>query len=141
MATLRREEIVKVSAEKAWSMLRNVGKPQVLFSGVLVDGFIEGDIRTVTFANGMLVRERIIDIDETNRRVAYAVLGDLFEHHSAFMEIFPDGEERCRFVWVSDFLPNERMELVKPLVEQGSRMLVFNLEAGVGTGRADSQPV
>lgn len=128
MATLRREEIVNVSAEKAWAMLRNVGMPQVLFSGVLVDGVIERDIRTVTFANGMIVRERIIDIDETNRRVAYTVLDDLFEHHSACMEIFPAGEERCRFVWVSDFLPNERMELVKPLVEQGSRALVANLE-------------
>lgn len=122
-------------------MLRNVAMPQVLFSGVLVDGVIEGDIRTVTFANGMIVRERIIDIDETNLRVAYTVLGDLFEHHSAYMELFPDGEERCRFVWVSDFLPNERMELVKPLVEQGSRALVFNLEASIGTAFSCGSPI
>ena len=47
--------------------------------------------------------------------------GELFEHHSAYMEIVPDGASRCRFVCVSDFLPNERMELVEPLVEQGAR--------------------
>lgn len=128
MATLRREETVEVPASKAWTMLRNVAMPQLLFAGVLVDGEMEGDVRTVTFANGMIVRERIIDIDEMNRRVAYTVLGDLFEHHSAYMQIIPLDEQRCRFVWVSDFLPSERMELVKPLVEQGARALVANLE-------------
>ena len=44
---------------------------------------------TVTFANGMVVRERIVDIDQQRRRLCYAVLGDMFEHHSASMQILP----------------------------------------------------
>ena len=137
MASIRREEIVRVSAEKAWAALRNVGMPHRLFADVLVDSRIDGDVRTVTFANGMIVRERIVDIDEENKRVAYAVIDDMFEHHSASMEIVPDGLGRCRFVWISDFLPNERMEMVAPLVEQGSRALVRNLEADSGASSAN----
>jgi len=129
VASIRREEIVRVSAEKAWAALGNVGMPHRLFAGVLVDSSIDGDVRTVTFANGMMVRERIVDIDEERMRLAYAVIDDMFEHHSASMEIVPDGPARCRFVWISDFLPNERKEMVAPLVEQGSRALVRNLEA------------
>ncbi|MGH6734641.1 MAG: SRPBCC family protein [Methyloceanibacter sp.] len=128
MASIRREEIVEVPADKAWSALRDVGRPHALFADVLVDGSIDGDIRTVTFANGMVVRERIVDIDEASKRVAYAVIDGVFEHHSASMQIVPDGEGRCRFVWVSDFLPNEKMALVAPLVESGATALVRNLE-------------
>lgn len=129
MASIRREEIVQVSAEHAWAMLRDVGRPHRVFAGVLVDGSIDGDVRTVTFANGMIVRERIVDIDEEMRRVAYTVIDGVFEHHSASMQIIPEDAGCCRFVWISDFLPNERMQLVAPLVEAGSRALVRNLEA------------
>jgi hypothetical protein len=129
MASIRREEVVEVPAEKAWMALRDVAMPHRLFAGVLVDGCMQGDVRTVTFADGRVVRERIIDVDEKTKRVAYAVIGGLFEHHSASMQIVPEGAGRCRFVWISDFLPNERMEVVAPLVEQGSRALVHNLEA------------
>jgi hypothetical protein len=56
------------------------------------------------------------------------------------MEIVPEGAERCRFVWISDFLPNERMEVVAALVEQGSQALVRNLEAdsaAIGANQSD----
>jgi hypothetical protein len=131
MASIRHEEVVGVPADKAWMALREVGMPHKLFADVLVDGHIDGDVRTVTFANGMVVRERIIDVDEETMRVAYTVLGDLFEHHSASMQIIPEGADRCRFVWISDFLPNERAEMVAPLVEQGSQALVRKLESNL----------
>lgn len=130
MASIRWEEWVQVPAETAWLALRDASTPHRLFAGVLVDGRMDNDIRTVTFANGMVVRERIIDIDEKAMRLAYTVIGDLFEHHSASMQIVPDSEGRCQFIWISDFLPDERIEMVAPLVEQGARALARNLEAG-----------
>jgi hypothetical protein len=129
MASIRQEANVRVPAEQAWQALREVGEAHRIFADVLVDGHIDGDVRTVTFANGMVVQERIIDVDEGARRVAYTVLGDLFEHHSASMQIMADGPTQCRFVWISDFLPNDRKEMVVPLVEQGTRALVRNLES------------
>ena len=134
MASIHREEIVRVPADEAWAALRDVARPHKLFSGVLTHAHLEGDIRTVTFANGMVVQERIVDIDEKRRRLVYAVMGDAFEHHSASMQIVPEGEGRCRFVWISDLLPDRQAEIVAPLVEQGAQALVRNLEAASAAG-------
>lgn len=131
MASIHWEEPVSVPAERAWAVLRRPGEAHRLFAGVLVDGRVSGDIRTVTFANGLVVRERIIDIDDDRRRLAYAVIDGLFEHHSASMQILPVDEANCRFVWISDFLPEEKRAAVLPLVKEGSRALARNLEAGL----------
>ncbi|MFA6113170.1 MAG: SRPBCC family protein [Sphingomonas sp.] len=133
MASIHWEELVNVPAEFAWQALGNVGEPHRLFAGVLVDCSIEGKERTVTFANGMVARERIVDIDADTRRVAYAVVDGAFEQHAASMQIVPAGDGRCRFVWVSDFLPDDRVEMVLPLVREGSRALVRNLESAMHT--------
>jgi len=128
MASIHYETVFDVSVDKAWTSLGDVGSPHRLFAGVLTDARMEGDIRTVTFANGMVVREQIVDVNESDRRVAYAVIDGVFKHHSASMQLFAAGEGRCRFVWISDFLPNKQAEMVKPLVEQGCAAMRRALE-------------
>ncbi|MDF2812992.1 MAG: hypothetical protein K0S56_4023, partial [Microvirga sp.] len=54
--------------------------------------------------------------------------------HSASMQILPVDDARCCFVWISDFLPDERAESVRPLVEQGSRAFAKNIEDGTIRG-------
>ena len=56
MASIHHEVAVEVGVDKAWAALRRVGDAPVLFAPVLVGGEIEGDVRTVRFANGMFVR-------------------------------------------------------------------------------------
>ena len=46
------------------------GSPRELFAPVPSDGPLSDDTRTVRFANSMVVRERIIDVDDAERRVA-----------------------------------------------------------------------
>ena len=127
MASIHSEKLVQVPAEQAWAALRDTANPHRLFAGVLTDARIDGDLRTVTFANGMVAKERIVDIDDQNRRMAYAVQG-MFDHHSASMQIYPEGATRCRFVWIADLLPNDKAAMVAELMEQGSDALVRNLE-------------
>ena len=72
------------------------------------------------FANGMVVRERILDIDESSRRVAYTALdGPGMSYHHASMQIVEGGQGRCRFVWITDFLPAELKGTLAPLIELG----------------------
>jgi len=132
MASIHKETIVRVPADSAWAALRDVAHPDRVFAGVLTDAHIEGDVREVTFADGMVVKERIIDVDDKRRRIAYAVTGDVFEHHSASMEIIPQGANACRFVWITDLLPDDKASVVAPLVDQGSQALVRNLERLAG---------
>ncbi len=130
MASIWWEEPVEAPAEATWAALRRADAAHHLFAPVLVDAAMAGDIRTVTFANGLVARERIINIDEQRQRISYAVLGDLFDYHSASMQIVPVDAQRCRLVWISDFLPAEREETVRPLVKQGAQAFARNVESG-----------
>jgi hypothetical protein len=136
MASIHSEKVVQVPAGEAWRALRDIANPHHVFAGVLTDARLEGDVRTVTFANGMVAQERIVDVDDWDRRLAYTVVGDMFEHHSASMQIVPEGAHRCRFVWTTDLLPDEAAKTVAPLVEQGAQALVRNLETRSTTLRA-----
>ena len=129
MATIWWEEPIALPADAAWAALREVGRAHELFAPVLTAAALDGEVRTVTFANGMTVRERIVARDEQRRRLCYAVLDDVFEHHSASMQLVPVDGSHCRFVWISDFLPDDRADMVGPLVEQGAHALRANLEA------------
>jgi hypothetical protein len=139
MASIRKEIMIDVGVEPAWAALRRVGEPHTLFAPVLAGAEIDGGIRTVRFANGMVVRERILDIDEENRRVAYAVVdpqGMTFHHASMQLEIAGPG--RCAFVWITDFLPADAAAALQPLIDQGADALKRNLERANAAPRASA---
>ena len=130
MASIHQEIAVEVGAEKAWAALRVAGNAHKLFAPVLVDGQLEGDIRTIRFANGMLLREHILDIDDDRRRIAYTALdGPGMTYHHASMQIVDAGPGRCLFIWITDFLPDAAADNLAPLIEHGAKALKSNLEA------------
>ena len=130
MASVIKDMEISVPAEAAWAMLREVGAADKAFPGVLTDCRFDGDVRTVDFANGMQAKERIIDLDDANRRYAYSVIEGRFSHHHASMQIIDAGEGNSRFLWISDFLPGDVAPLVSSLVDQGSAAFKRVLEAG-----------
>jgi hypothetical protein len=140
MASIHHEVVVKMDTDEAWAALRQVGQAHRLFAPVLVGGQLDGDIRTVSFANGMVVRERILDVDDQRKRVAYAVLdGPGLEFHHASMELLEEGPGRCRFRWITDFVPDNAAAALQPLIEQGSQALKKNLE-GTPLARTGHRP-
>lgn len=131
MASIHIESPVAVSADTAWRALRRVDRADELFAPVLDAANMHGDVRTVHFANGPQLHERIIDVDESARRVAYSVLDSPgLTYHHASMQIVEDGPQRCRFVWTTDFLPAESAPNLRPVIEAGTKALKANLETG-----------
>ena len=129
MPSIRREVLVDAPIEAAWTALRDVGAAHALFAPVLTASQLDGDVRTVRFANGMELRERILDVDETHRRVAYTVLeSPSLAYHHASMQLDTAGPGRCLFVWITDALPAEALEAVTPLMEQGTAAFKANVE-------------
>ena len=129
MASIYKELSIEVAAETAWAALRAVGDAEKAFAPVLSESKLDDDMRTVKFANGLIICERILDVDEGRRRVAYSAVnaaGILFHHAS--MQIFDAGPNRCRFVWITDFHPKEIAGNLAPLIEQGTAALKKNLE-------------
>ena len=130
MASIHHEITVEAIADRARAALRPVGNAHKLFAPVLTDAALNGDVRTVRFANGMVLRERILEVNDETRRVAYTALdGPGMSYHHASMQMVADGPTRCRFVWITDFLPPELRGTLQPLIEAGSNALKANLEA------------
>lgn len=128
MASMTVESELTCPAERAWSLLADFSAPHKAFAGVLTGARLEEGGRVVTFANGMEVREILVDLDGARRRVAYAVVGGRFTQHAAAMQIVEDGRG-CRFLWTSDFLPNEATPLVEGLMRQGAAAFAQAAEA------------
>ena len=109
MASIRKEVEVNAGPEKVWAAVRDVGAVhERLAPGFVVDTKMEEGARVVTFANGMTARELIVDVDDTARRLVWAVVGSpQLTHHNASLQIFAEGEGRSRIVWIADLLPGE----------------------------------
>ena len=131
MATIRKEVLVRASPDTAWSAVRDVGEVhRRLCPGVLVDCRLEGDARIVTFANGLVARELIVDIDDEARRFSWAAVGGRLTHHNASMQVFSDGSGGTRLVWIADLLPDALLPDIRGLMEMGCAALKKTLEAG-----------
>ena len=130
MASIRKEILVKARPEDVWSAVRDVGAiHQRLAPGFVIDTRLEGDIRVVTFANGMTARELIVDIDDAARRLVWSVIEGRLRHHNASMQIFADGEGASRVVWIADLLPKELAGSIGAMIEQGLAAMKRKLEA------------
>jgi carbon monoxide dehydrogenase subunit G len=129
MASISREIVIEALPEKVWDAIRDVGAVHKrLAAGFVTDTRLEEEVRIVTFANGMVVRELIVDIDDKARRVAYSAVGGQFKHHNASMQVFAEGADRTRLVWITDLLPNELAGPIGVLVDQGAEAMKKTLE-------------
>jgi hypothetical protein len=95
------------------------GDVERLAPGFVTDTQLDGDDRLVTFFNGNVVRERLVDLDEQERRLAWSIVDGPYAHHNGVAQVFAAGREQARFVWVADLLPNELAELTDQMMERG----------------------
>lgn len=131
MASIRREIQVAAVPARVWDALRDVGRiHERLVQGFVTDCRLDGDARLVTFANGMTVRERIVDVDDAQRRVVWSAVGEPFTHHNASVQVFPDGADHTRLVWIADLLPNELETQIGAMIDQGMAAMKRTLEGG-----------
>ena len=130
MATIHKEIRLDARAEDVWEAIRDVGAAhERLAPGFVTDTRLEGGARVVTFANGLVVRELIVTLDDGARRLAYAAVGGRSTHHNASFQVFAEGAERTRLVWIADLLPDEVAGPVGEMMEAGSRVMKRTLEA------------
>ena len=129
MASVQREIEIEASAAHAWDALRDVGALHTrLVPGFVTETTLEPGARLVTFGNGRVVREWIVDVDDSRRRVAWSVQDEPFRHHNASAQVFEIAPGRCRFVWIADVLPDELCGFVTGMIEQGLGVIQKTLE-------------
>ncbi len=87
MASLHRDIPINASPDRVWAVVRDFGAVQKLAPGFVVEARLDGDARIVTFANGNVAREMLVDCDETRRRLVYAISNERVKHYNAAVEI------------------------------------------------------
>jgi len=108
MASIQREILIDAPPDNVWAAVRDFGAVhQRLAPGFVIDARLEGEARIVTFHNGTVARELLVDCDDARRRLVYAIVNERVSHYNASVQVFADGQTRARLSWVVDVLPNE----------------------------------
>jgi hypothetical protein len=120
MASIRKDILLNASPAAVWDVVRDVGAVATRFApGFVVDVQMEEGARLVTFGNGMVARETIVDLDETARRLAYSVASERLTHHNASFQVVAEGGG-SRLIWLADLLPDTAAANVDAMMEQGA---------------------
>jgi carbon monoxide dehydrogenase subunit G len=131
MASIIREIQIDAKPDDAWAALRDVGAiHRRLAPGFVTDVQLEEGARVVTFGNGMVARELIVTLDDEARRLVWSVVGGRMTHHNASAQVFPDGPDGTRFVWIADLLPDSLAPTIAGMIEQGLAVIRRTLERG-----------
>ena len=129
MASIHREVVVEASPDLVWDAIRDVGAVhERLAPGFVVDTRLEEGARIVTFGNGVVARELIVDVDEAARRLVWSVVGGRMTHHNASLQVFTEGA-KSRVVWIADLLPNEVAPYIAGMIDQGMAVMKKTMEA------------
>jgi carbon monoxide dehydrogenase subunit G len=133
MASIYREVQIRADPASVWDALRDVGAlHRRLAPGFVTDVRLEEGARVVTFGNGLVARELIVDIYDEAQRLVWSVVGGRMTHHNASAQVFPNGEGGSRFVWIADLLPHEVAPGIAAMMDQGLAAIKRTLE-----GRGD----
>ena len=138
MASVRKESLIAVPAGKAWEAVRDVGALHTRVApGFVRECRMDGEARVVTFGNGLVARELIVDVDDTARRLVWSARSERLAHHSASLHVTDegtdgDGRARCRLVWIADVLPHEAAKVVGAMMEEAMAVMRKTLESHSG---------
>ncbi len=131
MPSIHHEIMIQVSPETVWDAVRDVG---ALHTRV-VPGFVthtemladaKTPTRRVTFGNGAVADEVIVDCDDARRRLVWTILS--VEHHNGVMQVF-DAPGGARVTWTADVLPAELAERFAPSMAAGLVIMKKHLES------------
>lgn len=131
MASIHKDILIDASPEAVWDAVRDIGKiherlcPGFVINTELVD---DGAARMVTFGNGMVAKEVIVDRDDTRRRLVWTVQSERLVHHNGVMQVEDAGEGRARAVWTADVLPHSAAETVGTMMGMGLEAMKKRLD-------------
>jgi hypothetical protein len=121
MASIHKDIPIDAPARDVWDAVRDFGAVHTrLAPGFVTDAKLDGESRIVTFANGLVARELLVDCDDERRRLVHAVISERVSQHSASIQIVADGDIRCRMIWVTDVLPHTIAPYVSSQMDLGA---------------------
>jgi carbon monoxide dehydrogenase subunit G len=121
MASIHKDISIDAYPDAVWAAVRDFGNlHKHLVPGFVLDARLDGQARIVTFANGTVARELLVDCDDARRRLVYAVVSERVKQHSASVQVVADGDARTRLIWIVDVLPNEIGAYIEGQMDQAA---------------------
>lgn len=131
MPSIRHEIQIDTPPEKVWDALRDFGAlHERLVPGFVTECTMDGPDRVVTFANGAVMREVLIDLDDEERRLVWTIVDGPYRHHNGAAQVFAE-RGGSRFVWTADLLADDDVVTqTDAAMEMGIATVKKTLEAG-----------
>ena len=121
MASIHKDIPINAPAADVWDAVRDFGALHTrLAPGFVRDTKLDGEARIVSFANGTVARELLVDSDDARRRLVYAIHSERLKQHSATVQVVADGDARCRMLWTVDLLPHEIAPYISGQMDEGA---------------------
>lgn len=120
MASIYKKFTVNASPDRAWDAIRDYAAVHTrLAKGFVTNVQADGMTRTVTFANGFVVKETILTVDDENQRLAYTSVGGRASHHNASFQILDPSAKQTTIIWITDLLPDDVASTIETMMDQG----------------------
>jgi carbon monoxide dehydrogenase subunit G len=124
MASIHKDIPIDAPPAEVWAAVADFGAlHRRLVPGFALDAHLDGEARVVTFANGTVARELLVDCDETRRRLVYAAVSERVKHYNASVQVEANGETRSRLIWIVDLLPNEIAPYIDTQMDQAAQAM------------------
>jgi hypothetical protein len=130
MALLRTEISIAAAPADVWAVIGDFAAgPLRMAPGHVVGCQANADVRVVTFADGVVVHERFVALDDAERRIVYGVVGGSVQpgHDTAQMQVVPE-DGGCRFIWTRDLRPDELAPGFQAAMDRGAEVIKRTLE-------------
>jgi hypothetical protein len=128
MASIRKEILIDAAPQRVWDAVRDVGALHTrLVPGFVTDTRLDGEARIVTFGSGLVLRELIVDANDTDRRLVWSVVESQPTHHNGALQVLAEGEG-SHVVWIADVLPHELAPPMAAMMEQGLAAMKRTME-------------
>jgi len=128
MASIRKEFDLAAAPDKVWAAFKDIGAVHTrLARGFVTDCRMDSKNRIVTFVNGLVAREVIVDLDDRARRIVYSARSEQLQHHNASFTVSARGTGSL-VVWVADLLPDAMAQPIGAMMEQGAAAMRKTLD-------------
>ena len=133
MATVRKSVTITKPANEVWDAVSDAGQlhtrvvPGMVTNTTLEDG---GEVRIVTFGNGMILKEYMISNDADTMRLVWSAESEQWTHHNASLQVFSGDDGVCEVVWTADVLPHSAGALMEQFLTAGLTAMKAHMENG-----------
>lgn len=132
MASVQKSVTIACDAVQAWDAVSDVGKihtrlaPTIVADTRLKSG---GEVRVVTFANGIVLKEQIISNSAELKRLVWSAESEHWHHHNASLQVHSSGPGECTATWTADVLPHAAGAMMEQFLEMGLSAMKAHLES------------